>query len=70
MVLLGGVQTVSGPILGAFAYAGLNEQLVKLSVYWRFVLGLSIVLLVVAFPRGIAGTVLALFDRRRAEPAK
>lgn len=70
MVLLGGVQTVSGPLLGAFTYAGLNEQLVKLSVYWRFVLGLSIVLLVVAFPRGIAGTALALFDRRRAEPAK
>lgn len=69
MVLLGGVQTVSGPIIGAFTYAGLNEQLVKLSAYWRFVLGLSIVLLVVAFPRGIAGTALALFDRRRTEPA-
>lgn len=68
MVLLGGVQTVSGPIIGAFTYAGLNEQLVKLSAYWRFVLGLSIVLLVVAFPRGIAGTALALFDRRRTEP--
>lgn len=70
MVLLGGVQTVSGPIIGAFTYAGLNEQLVKLSAYWRLILGLSIVLLVVAFPRGIAGTALALFDRRRTEPAR
>ena len=69
MVLLGGVQTVSGPIIGAFTYAGLNEQLVKLSSYWRLILGLSIVLLVVAFPRGIAGTALALLERRRAEPA-
>jgi ABC-type branched-subunit amino acid transport system permease subunit len=35
---------------------GLNEQLMKLTAYWRFVLGLSIVLLVVLFPRGLVGT--------------
>ncbi|MEN5084708.1 ABC transporter permease [Bosea sp. TWI1241] len=63
MVLLGGVQTVSGPIIGAFAYAGLHEQLMKATMYWRFVLGLSIVLLVVLFPRGLVGTVLALRER-------
>jgi branched-chain amino acid transport system permease protein len=46
MVLLGGVQTVSGPIAGAFVFAGLEEQLVRFTAYWRFVLGLIIVLLV------------------------
>ncbi|MDP3254456.1 branched-chain amino acid ABC transporter permease, partial [Bosea sp. (in: a-proteobacteria)] len=70
MVLLGGVQTVSGPIIGAFAYAGLHEQLMKATMYWRFALGLSIVLLVVLFPRGLVGTILALRERRaRPEPA-
>jgi branched-chain amino acid transport system permease protein len=39
MVLLGGVQTVSGPIIGAFAYAGLSDQLAKMTMYWRFGLG-------------------------------
>lgn len=68
MVLLGGVQTVSGPIIGAFAYAGLSEQLMKLTMYWRFVLGLSIVLLVVLFPRGLVGAVLALRERWRKQP--
>lgn len=64
MVLLGGVQTVSGPIVGAFAYAGLSEQLTKLTLYWRFALGLAIVLLVVLFPRGLVGGFLALRERR------
>jgi len=70
MVLLGGVQTVSGPIVGAFAYAGLSEQLSRLTMYWRFALGLSIVLLVVLFPRGLVGSFLAWRERSRAEPAR
>ncbi|MGN6096847.1 MAG: ABC transporter permease [Bosea sp. (in: a-proteobacteria)] len=70
MVLLGGVQTVSGPIVGAFVYAGLSEQLSRLTMYWRFALGLSIVLLVVLFPRGLVGSFLAWRERSRAEPAR
>ncbi|MBN9441421.1 ABC transporter permease [Bosea sp. (in: a-proteobacteria)] len=70
MVLLGGVQAVSGPIVGAFAYAGLSEQLSRLTMYWRFALGLSIVLLVVLFPRGLVGSFLAWRERSRAEPAR
>jgi branched-chain amino acid transport system permease protein len=55
MVLLGGVQTVAGPIVGAIVYAGLQEQLVRFTDYWRVALGVAIVVLVVAFPQGIAG---------------
>jgi branched-chain amino acid transport system permease protein len=58
MVLLGGVQTVSGPVIGAFAFAGLEEQLMRMTAYWRFVLGLAIVLLVILFPKGLAGATL------------
>ncbi|HEY8566322.1 MAG TPA: ABC transporter permease [Beijerinckiaceae bacterium] len=63
MVLLGGVQTVAGPVVGAFAYMGLSEQLMKATMYWRFVLGLSIVLLVILFPQGLVGTANALAAR-------
>jgi branched-chain amino acid transport system permease protein len=71
MVLLGGVQTVAGPVIGAFAYAGLSEQLMKATMYWRFGLGLSIVLLVILFPRGLVGASLTLRERwtRQPEPA-
>jgi branched-chain amino acid transport system permease protein len=64
MVLLGGVQTMSGPIVGAFAYAGLEEQLVRMTAYWRFVLGLVIVLLVILFPKGLVGSALDWRERR------
>jgi branched-chain amino acid transport system permease protein len=69
MVLLGGVQTISGPIVGAVVYAGLHEHLTRAVEQWRFVLGLSIVLLVLAFPQGIAGFVQHLWSRRRGETA-
>ena len=64
MVLLGGVQTISGPIIGAFVFAGLEEQLMRFTAYWRFILGLVIVLLVILFPKGLVGTVLDWRERR------
>nr|WP_245978234.1 ABC transporter permease [Stella humosa] len=55
MVLLGGVQSLTGPILGAFAYVGLADQLVRGMELWRLVLGLAIILLAVVFRGGLAG---------------
>jgi branched-chain amino acid transport system permease protein len=64
MVLLGGIQTISGPIVGAFVFIGVEEQLMRFTAYWRFILGLVIVLLVILFPKGLAGTVLEWRERR------
>ena len=55
MVLLGGVQTMAGPIVGALAYTGLYDGLLRVTELWRLVLGLAIIVLVLAFPDGIAG---------------
>lgn len=63
MVLLGGLQTLSGPIVGALAYHGLVTELGRATDHWRLLLGLVIVILVVAFPQGIVGF---LRERRRA----
>jgi branched-chain amino acid transport system permease protein len=63
MVLLGGVQTMSGPIVGALAYTGLYDTLLLATTRWRLVLGTAIVALVLAFPNGIAGS-LQLPSRR------
>ncbi len=65
MVLLGGVQTVSGPVLGALAYTGLYTVLLQLTDAWRFILGAIIVALVLAFPRGIAGAFAHVFAKAR-----
>ena len=55
MVLLGGVGTLSGPVVGALAYVGLYDLLLRATELWRLVLGLAIIGLVLAFPEGIAG---------------
>ncbi|WP_368418510.1 ABC transporter permease [Rhodovarius sp.] len=55
MVLLGGVQTVMGPLIGALAYTGLHEQLLRVTQFWRAALGAIIIGLVLFFPRGLAG---------------
>src|SRR5690606_15243078 len=55
MVLLGGVHALTGPIVGAAAYHGLEIWFSTLTRYWPLVLGVIIVALVLAFPRGIVG---------------
>lgn len=57
MVLLGGLQTISGPILGAVSFTGLQDMVVRETPYWRACFGAVILLLVLAFPSGLAGFV-------------
>lgn len=56
MVLLGGVQTMAGPIIGAIVYTGLFDALLLATDLWRAALGASILAIVLLFPRGIAGS--------------
>jgi branched-chain amino acid transport system permease protein len=56
MVLLGGVQTLTGPAWGAALFTWLEDSLSREFDYWRAAIGGVILLLVLAFPRGIAGT--------------
>jgi branched-chain amino acid transport system permease protein len=64
MVLLGGVETVSGAILGAIVYKALSIWLVSQTDLSKLVLGGIIVLIVVAFPKGIVGMLETIRHRR------
>jgi branched-chain amino acid transport system permease protein len=66
MVLLGGVETVSGPIVGAVVYKLLSIWLISHTDYSKLVLGLVIIGLVLLFPQGIAGSIRLLRPRRVA----
>ncbi len=65
MVLLGGVETVSGAVIGAVVYKALSIWLVSYTELSKLVLGGMIVLIVVAFPKGIVGAFGALVDNGR-----
>ncbi|MCZ8261206.1 MAG: ABC transporter permease [Beijerinckiaceae bacterium] len=67
MVLLGGIQTVMGPLVGAAAFHSVKDFFMPLTDFWRFFLGLTIIAMVLVFPRGIVGTLEAWRQRRRAE---
>jgi len=55
MVLLGGVHSLMGPLLGAGGLTLLQDMVMRESPYWRGLLGLLILGLVLAFPSGLAG---------------
>jgi branched-chain amino acid transport system permease protein len=57
MVLLGGIQSLSGPVWGAALFTWLQDQLARDIGYWRAAIGGVILLLVLAFPQGVAGLV-------------
>ena len=64
MVLLGGVETVSGAVVGAIVYKALSIWLVSQTDWSKLVLGAFIVVIVVAFPKGIVGTFESIWPRR------
>ena len=55
MVLLGGLQAFSGASVGAGVYKILDTVVTQYTEYWQFVLGAILVVVVLAFPRGILG---------------
>jgi branched-chain amino acid transport system permease protein len=64
MVLLGGIQTLTGPIVGASVFATLQDTVMRQTEYWRALLGCIILLLVLAFPQGLVGGFAALWRGR------
>ena len=63
MVLLGGIQTLAGPIVGASVFALLQDTVMRQTEYWRALLGAIILLLVLVFPSGIVGGIARLFGK-------
>ena len=65
MVLLGGIQTLAGPIVGASVFAVLQDMVMRQTQYWHALLGGIILLLVLAFPSGLVGAALRIAGRWR-----
>jgi branched-chain amino acid transport system permease protein len=63
MVLLGGVHAVSGPWAGAALFTWLQDTVARQTDYWRALLGVAMLALVLVFPLGVAGGLKRLFIR-------
>jgi branched-chain amino acid transport system permease protein len=54
MLILGGIGSLYGAVVGAFAFAALAEIFQALTTHWQLLLGATIILLVIFLPGGIA----------------
>ena len=66
LVILGGMGTLYGPVLGAFALGLLHDQVQDVTVHWQLVQGIFVILVVLFLPHGIAGLVARLARRGAA----
>ncbi|MCQ2002638.1 ABC transporter permease [Rhizobium sp. NRK18] len=62
VVFLGGVKTLSGAVVGGAFLASAKDWLTRME-YWRLLLGLLIIAVVIVAPYGIAGTLQRLATR-------
>jgi branched-chain amino acid transport system permease protein len=56
--------------VGAVTFTALQDSLARSTDYWRAVLGASMLLMVLVFPQGIAGSVQSLWLRVRSSKAR
>lgn len=54
MLILGGLGSLTGGVIGAFAFVALQELFQALTIHWQLPFGLAIILLVVFLPGGLA----------------
>uniref|UniRef100_UPI0023B8051B hypothetical protein n=1 Tax=Stenotrophomonas maltophilia TaxID=40324 RepID=UPI0023B8051B len=54
---------VMGPLVGAAFFHSIKDFFMPLTDFWRFFLGLSIIAMVLIFPRGLVGAAEGLKAR-------
>jgi branched-chain amino acid transport system permease protein len=64
MAVLGGSGSFAGPAIGALVFVVLQDFVMSVTQYWRFVMGSVLVLLVVFMPQGLSGAIELLVNRR------
>jgi branched-chain amino acid transport system permease protein len=67
-VILGGMGTLCGPVIGAFVLVLIEDALMSLTDHWLLVLGIFVILLVVLVPHGLAGLVSRIFEQSHTRP--
>ncbi len=63
MVILGGIETLVGGIIGAIALVFLRHEISNYTDYWGFFLGLFLILIILSGGRGIFGFIEYLWNR-------
>lgn len=65
MGVLGGMNLFLGPAIGAFIMVLLNSFLTSYTEYWGMFLGITLILIVLFFPKGVGGLMVEQFQKWR-----
>jgi branched-chain amino acid transport system permease protein len=65
MTLLGGFGIFEGPIIGAILFTYLKLYAMGNTQYWMFVIGATLIVLVLLLPNGVAGAVASLWAKMK-----
>jgi branched-chain amino acid transport system permease protein len=63
VTILGGIGSLYGPIVGAFAYTGMKDVISKLIGNWELFIGFLLVFIMLAGEKGIWGSLQPLLDK-------
>ena len=63
MTLLGGFGIFEGPVIGAMIFTYLKLYAMSNTEYWMFVIGATLIALVLLLPSGVAGAVANLWAK-------
>ncbi len=69
MTLLGGFMIFEGPIVGAILFTYMKLYAVSITQYWMFIIGATLIVLVLVLPEGITGGLVKLLTKTRASGA-
>jgi branched-chain amino acid transport system permease protein len=69
MTLLGGFMVLEGPIVGAILFTYLRLYAQSMTQYWMFIIGITLVVLVLLLPEGISGGFVKLMKRLKPTEA-
>ncbi len=68
MLLIGGIDSIWGPIVGAAFYVAIPQILTSVAKYQSIVYGVLLLVVIIAFPAGLVGGLRALQARLRRQP--
>jgi branched-chain amino acid transport system permease protein len=63
LVVLGGMNSFFGPVIGAFIWTFLRTVITSYTIYWPMTIGLIIVAVVLFMPEGIVGLFRKVFEK-------
>jgi len=69
MTLLGGFGIFEGPIIGAILFTYLKLYAMGNTQYWMFVIGATLIVLVLLLPNGVAGAIAVLLAKLKRKKA-